>query len=93
MLEAALVTMRTFFGSGCGERSGLASRAIIASMNGHDILVSLFSSLVGIVIAGVVAALTGLPKKWVDSVIDNRFKLKQDELNRAHQAKLSQLNH
>jgi hypothetical protein len=62
-------------------------------MNGHDILVSLFSSLVGIIIAGIVAALTGLPKKWVDSVIDNRFKVKQDELNRAHQEKLSQLNH
>jgi hypothetical protein len=42
---------------------------------------------------GILAVLTGLPKKAVESWVDHRFKLKQDELNRAHQEKLVELNH
>src|SRR5271155_5106704 len=57
-------------------------------MNAHDILVPLLWVSVGLVIAGIGAMLKGLPKKWVDSWIDNRFKLKQDELNHEFQTKL-----
>jgi hypothetical protein len=62
-------------------------------MSGHDIAVTLAFILIVALIAGTVAAVQGLPKKWVEGWLDNRFKVKQDELNRAHQEKLGQLNH
>jgi hypothetical protein len=62
-------------------------------MSSHDIVVPVLWVLLGVVLAGLLAMLRGLPKKWVDTWIEDRFKSKQDELNRTHQERLSQLNH
>jgi hypothetical protein len=62
-------------------------------MSAHGIEVAALSAVILALLFGVIAALRGLPKKWVEAAVDHRFKLKQDELNRAHQEKLAAQNH
>ena len=62
-------------------------------MNLREIVVPLLWIGLGAFGAGLLAMLKGVPKKWVDTWIEDRFKSKQDELNRTHQEKLGELNH